>query len=202
MWLDEMLPSVEVHIQETWSPGYHHDTRVQSLSSHGEQSKAVSTMKPLLMIRPGPLSNSGDYLPPESSRAGQFARLERAGRRAEALKREKRRASQGGISPRAMGVIQLTNDGSPIPKSMNARSPNLVHEEDVELDAKLGNPNGVQDDAQHVHGEDGLPGQFAWGTQEDELLRSNDPEAYQALASRVGSRMVKTRLMAYYAGVN
>lgn len=37
-----------------------------------------------------------DYSPPETSRASQFARLERQGRRQEALKRESRKVSLGG----------------------------------------------------------------------------------------------------------
>ena len=63
-----------------------------------------------LQFAPAPVDDDlgSDYSPPKSSRAGQFARLVKQGRMKEALKREERRASGGGLLPPKIRMVAGT----------------------------------------------------------------------------------------------
>jgi hypothetical protein len=97
----------------------HRDSFPQKISTpriEGIRPRRVSssTGKLALQIRTGALEDDDEYWPPASSRAGQFVRLERLGRRDEALKMERRRASHGGISPHKVRIVEAGQRSSPI----------------------------------------------------------------------------------------
>lgn len=93
-------------------------------STHTSQHVLASSRRTSLHFSPAPVTgddNRSDYSPPEASRAGQFARLLRQGRREEALRREARAASLGGRNefllqdmqfPSSEGVYSQTTSGA------------------------------------------------------------------------------------------
>ncbi|KJA19135.1 hypothetical protein HYPSUDRAFT_89611 [Hypholoma sublateritium FD-334 SS-4] len=119
-----------------------------------------------LIIRPLPPADDeydfSEYSPPDKSRAGQFARLERQGRLEEALERERRRVSgihveQTQLPLRQSSPALTVSDGSPSPKSRQ-------EEEHMEVDAS---PHGSDDGHVEADEQDEVDGLDDVGVHED-----------------------------------
>ena len=151
----------------------HSSSRKKSASNSGSQKAKFSSAsrranRPSLKFKPRPCDEAIDalseYSPPHVSRAGQFNRLVKEGRREEAIDRERRRAS-GVFIPqtqiqsyhedqRQQSVSPLPNS-SPIPKSgqeldidNDVRPPLMVPHEDP---AQHQPPNDISSPVVDIH---------------------------------------------------
>jgi hypothetical protein len=163
--------------------------------------KTVQEFQP----KPVPEDYDSDYNPPESSRAGQFTRLERQGRREEALRREMRRASQGGFSPHKVKVRPMPpkDDGSPISKARHARR-SLANEtrqgnhEDRKEEIRDQGQQLVEDRVPQAEARRSAP-KPVWGEEEDRMLRSKDEATFRLLEKRMGKAEVRRHLKDLFA---
>ena len=130
--------------------------------------------------------NLSDYTPPETSRAGRYARLAREGRRLEALKQEGRRVSIGGTGPFLQNIRMSERSFSggtpdPLAGSVSRQPPESAS---VSVDRKsvvavdIGSPS---------------PQQPVWGEEEDRLLCSGDPVVLKKLEAKMGKASFKQR---------
>ena len=140
-----------------------------------------------LEYTPAPVDddNMSDYSPPETSRAGQYARLAREGRRNEALQREKIVVGLGGTGD-FLGNIRVSEGNSSGATSdapvgdTNGRSPDHTSE--------LDHADAIAD------GIATLPQQETiWGEEEDKLLRSGNPLVLKELEAKMGGPSFKRR---------
>lgn len=130
-----------------------------STRSSPRKSKSKRTS---LNIRPFVIDDDGgggivsDYSPPNSSRAGQFARLVRQGRRDEAIEREKRRASgvfvpqtqHGGGSGRSLLPREVTATPTPNPRDV------VSMDIDIDNQQKAMDDEDDNDDDMYVYTDD------------------------------------------------
>jgi hypothetical protein len=109
-----------------------------------------------------------DYSPPHSSRAGQYTRLVKQGRREEALQRERRHASIGGIGEFVPRGISIPKETSQTPE---------VQDEEAEEVPRTRSPTVEAESDAEVGGFDlELPENSEWGEEEEVAFMSASAE--------------------------
>jgi hypothetical protein len=160
--------------------------RTSRHSSHASPRRVLYPFPGLEYTPVAPDSgNLSDYTPPETSRAGRYARLAREGRRHEALKQEGRRVSIGGTGPflqniRMSGSFSGGTPG-PLMGSVDGQFPESAS---ASVDRKY---------AVAVDMVSPSPQQPVWGEEEDRLLRSGDPVVLKNLEAKMGKASFKQR---------
>jgi hypothetical protein len=136
---------------------------------------------------PAPVDSGSmsDYSPPETSRAGQYAKLARQGRRHEALRQEAKTVSLGGTAD-FLRNIRLSEGSS-------SRATSGAPAENME-----GRAPGAALPVDRAHSKDvasSPPQEPIWKEQEeiDKVLLSGDPEALKELQEKMGGPSFKRR---------
>ncbi|KDR82119.1 hypothetical protein GALMADRAFT_276707 [Galerina marginata CBS 339.88] len=143
-----------------------------------------------LTVKPLPLDETlSDYSPPNSSRAAQFARLEKQGRRGEAMEREKRRVS-GVFVPQSQTPAQRRRvtppeDTSPTPQGREVAM-QVDLEEDRNEEAMQVDPNEDPDEDMYVRTDD----ERHEADDEAEQLEEQEAESTLLCHSRALSRRI------------
>jgi hypothetical protein len=153
-------------------------THSSRYSSSRPSPRRVSYRFPGLEYTPATADsgNISDYSPPETSRAGQYARLARQGLRLEALKREGRAASLSGNSDLFRSLARSGGSSPLVAPKVSVAS--VDGQSTASAPALVPVP---------------LPQQPVWGEEEDRLLRSGDPVALKKLEAKMGKAAFKRR---------
>lgn len=134
-----------------------------------------------LQFTPAPITSDdrSDYSPPEASRAGQYARLVRQGRRQEALKREARAVSLGGHSDFLRKIRMSEGVSFRATSTRSSQSPLALMKDARATAAEVAPPP---------------PPESHWGEKEDHLLQSADETVLRELESRMGKVALRRRI--------
>jgi hypothetical protein len=166
--------------------GQSSSSRRSSLSHSPQNGASRKSLARLIPIS----SSSGiiepEYSPPQASRAGKFSRLARQGRVKEALKREGRRASHGGVTP---------HKGPHLQKLILADKPQKATTsiaEFQELTPEAALDSVCADLEESIHNDDDSQ-MDVWGEEEDEMLRRGDAAMLEQLEKQMGQHSVKRR---------
>ena len=163
---DDMDSSEDGHNNKSSLPnGKKHYQRSDTLTNSGRQkakralggSRRKSNQ---LSIKPRPFDDEeldemvlSDYSPPRVSRAGQFLRLVKEGRREEAVARERRRASGAFVAETQTQVqgYDKETDEDQCPQSSPSKSPSLFTPRQSTVESPIMAPYGEDIVVQHHH---------------------------------------------------
>ena len=167
------------------------NTSIKHISEHPPMSRSSSPRRvsypfPGLQYTPVAVDNVGisEYSPPETSRAGQYTKLAKQGRRYEALKREGKRVSLGRTAD-FLRNIQMSGGAS-------ARA---ISGDSDGIDGQ--SPESALAPVDHAHNmamSSPAPQQPVWGEEEDRLLHSGNPQSLKDLETKMGKVAFKRRI--------